>query len=124
MWPIPKYAILEAPSALGHVPEHRGVERAPDVLLGAGVADGLAARRAGRVAAEGYSPVRDPRTKILNPQALAGYSSVLADALDPQRARRWGRGLNRRWRAQRGQRLRSAGATSVPNRSRDERASA
>src|SRR5580658_10761454 len=78
---MPRYAILEAPSALGHVPEHRGVERAPDVLLGAGLADGLAARRAGRVAAEGYSPVRDPRTKILNPQALAGYSSVLADAL-------------------------------------------
>jgi len=44
---MPKYAILEAPSALGHVPEHRGVERAPDVLLGAGLADGLAARRAG-----------------------------------------------------------------------------
>jgi arginase len=81
MWHMPKYAILEAPSALGHVPEHRGVERAPDVLLGAGLADGLAARRAGRVPAEGYSPVRDPRTKILNPQALAGYSSVLADAL-------------------------------------------
>jgi arginase len=78
---MPRYAILEAPSALGHVPEHLGVERAPDVLLGAGLADGLAARRAGRVTAEGYSPVRDPRTKILNPQALAEYSSVLADAV-------------------------------------------
>jgi arginase len=78
---MPKYAVLEAPSALGHVPEHRGVERAPDVLLGAGLADGLTARRAGRVAAEGYSSVRDPRTQILNPQALADYSSVLADAL-------------------------------------------
>jgi arginase len=81
MWHVPKYAILEAPSALGHVPEHRGVERAPGVLLGAGLANGLAARRAGRVAAEGYSPVRDPQTKILNPQALADYSSVLADAV-------------------------------------------
>jgi arginase len=78
---MPKYAILEAPSALGHVPEHLGVERAPDVLLGAGLADGLAARRAGRVAAEGYSPVRDPETKILNPRALAGYSVILANAL-------------------------------------------
>jgi arginase len=78
---MPKYAILEAPSALGHVPEHRGVERAPEALLGAGLADGLAARRAGRVPAEGYSPVRDPRTKILNPQALADYSGALADAL-------------------------------------------
>lgn len=78
---MPKYAILEAPSALGHVPEHRGVEGAPDTLLRAGLADGLAARRAGRVAAEGYSPVRDPETEILNPRALANYSSVLADAV-------------------------------------------
>jgi arginase len=78
---MPKYAILAAPSALGHVPEHLGVERAPDVLLRAGLADGLAARRAGRVAAEGYSPLRDPQTKIMNPRALADYSSVLADAV-------------------------------------------
>jgi arginase len=78
---MPKYAILEAPSALGHVPEHLGVERAPEVLLRAGMADGLAARRAGRVAAEGYSPVRDPQTKIMNPQALSDYSSLLADAV-------------------------------------------
>jgi arginase len=33
------------------------------------------------VAAEGYSPVRDPQTKIMNPQALRDYSSLLADAL-------------------------------------------
>jgi arginase len=78
---MPKYAILAAPSALGHVPEHLGVERGPDVLLRAGLADGLAARRAGRVAAEGYSPLRDPQTKIMNPRALADYSSLLADAV-------------------------------------------
>jgi arginase len=76
-----KYAILEAPSALGHVPEHRGVERAPEVLLDAGLADGLAARRAGRVDATGYSPMRDPDTQIMNPRALSGYSTLLADAL-------------------------------------------
>jgi arginase len=76
-----KYAILAAPSALGHVPEHRGVERAPAVLLAAGLADGVTARRAGRVAAKGYSAMRDPQTKIMNPQALAEYSSVLADAV-------------------------------------------
>jgi arginase len=64
---MPRYAILEAPSALGHVPEHVDVERAPAVLLAAGLADGLAARRAGRVAAKGYSPLRDPQTKIMNP---------------------------------------------------------
>ncbi len=28
-----KFAVLEAPSALGDVPEHRGVERAPEALL-------------------------------------------------------------------------------------------
>lgn len=78
---MPRYAIVEAPSALGHVPEHLGVERAPGVLLRAGLADGLAARRAGRVAAEGYSPVRDPQTKIMNPQALRDYSSLLAGAV-------------------------------------------
>jgi arginase len=78
---MPRYAIVEAPSALGHVPEHLGVERAPEVLLRAGLADGLAARRAGRVPAEGYSPVRDSETKIMNPRQLSGYSSRLADAV-------------------------------------------
>jgi arginase len=78
---MPKYAILEAPSALGHVPEHLGVERAPAALLNAGLADGLAARRAGRVIAEGYSAIRDPGTGIMNPGALGPYSSLLADAV-------------------------------------------
>jgi arginase len=68
---MPRYAIVEAPSALGHVPEHLGVERAPEVLLGAGLADGLAARRAGRVEAPGYSAERDPQTKVMNPWRAA-----------------------------------------------------
>jgi arginase len=78
---MPKYAILEAPSALGHVPEHRGVERAPRVLLHAGLADGLGARRAGQVAAAGYNAERDPGTEIMNPDAIASYSTLLADAV-------------------------------------------
>jgi arginase len=78
---MPEYAILEAPSALGHVPEHLGVERAPRALLAAGLADGLAARRAGQVPAERYSAARDPATKVMNPQALNRYSSLLADAV-------------------------------------------
>jgi arginase len=78
---MPTYAILEAPSALGHIPEHRGVERAPGVLLGAGLADGLAAPRAGRVEAAGYSAVRDPGTNVMNPQAISDYSALLADAV-------------------------------------------
>jgi arginase len=76
-----RYAIVEAPSALGHVPEHLGVERAPEVLLRAGLADGLAARRAGRVDAPGYSAERDPRTEVMNPHAISSYSSLLADAV-------------------------------------------
>ena len=78
---MPRYAIVEAPSALGHIPEHLGVERAPEVLLGAGLADGLAARRAGRVDAAGYSAERDPQTKVMNPQAISDYSQSLADAV-------------------------------------------
>jgi arginase len=78
---MPRYAIVEAPSALGHVPEHLGVERAPEVLLGAGLADGLAARRAGRVEAAGYSAERDYGTHIMNPQAIRDYSPLLADAV-------------------------------------------
>ena len=76
-----RYAIVEAPSALGHIPEHLGVERAPEVLLRAGLADGLAARRAGRVEAPGYSAERDPRTEVMNPHAISSYSSLLADAV-------------------------------------------
>jgi arginase len=78
---MPRYAIIEAQSALGHVPEHLGVERAPSVLLGAGLADGLPARRAGSVVAADYSATRDPQTEVMNPQALADYSSELADAV-------------------------------------------
>jgi arginase len=78
---MPRYAIVEAPSALGHVPEHLGVERAPEVLLGAGLADGLAARRAGRIEAAGYSADRDDATHVMNPQAIRDYSPLLADAV-------------------------------------------
>ena len=84
---MPRYAIVEAPSALGHVPEHMGVQRAPEVLLGAGLADGLAARRAGRVEAAGYSAERDPQTKVMNPQAINDYSPLLASLLTATRSR-------------------------------------
>ena len=76
-----RFAVLEAPSALGHIPEHLGVERAPEFLLEAGLADGLAARPAGRVEAPGYSPDRDPETQIMNPKALSRYSPLLAEAV-------------------------------------------
>jgi hypothetical protein len=75
-------AILEAPSALGHIPEHLGVERAPGVLLDYGLADGLDARRAGRLPARGYSGARDLQTMVMNPQPLHNYSRSLADAVE------------------------------------------
>jgi arginase len=74
-------AILEAPSALGHVPEHRGVEKAPARLLEEGIADGLGAVIAGRVDAPGYAAGRDPETKMMNVEPLVAYSSRLADAV-------------------------------------------
>jgi arginase len=74
-------AVLEAPSALGHVPEHRGVELAPARLLEEGIAEGLGAVVAGRVEAPGYSAERDPETKVMNVEPLVAYSSRLADAV-------------------------------------------
>ena len=67
---VPQLA-REAPAALGHVPERLWVERAPEVLLKAGLADGLAAGLAGQVESTGYSAERDPGTKVVNPQAIS-----------------------------------------------------
>ncbi|KGM32955.1 hypothetical protein, partial [Inquilinus limosus] len=58
----PRYAIVEAPSVLGLFP--KGVERLPEALLGAGLADRLGARRAGRVEPPAYDPRRDPATGL------------------------------------------------------------
>jgi arginase len=77
-----RYAILEAASALGHVPEHVGVERAPGVLLDAGLADGLGARRAGCLPGIGYTGVQDPETLVIDPLPLRDYSIALADELE------------------------------------------
>jgi arginase len=76
-----RFAVIEAPSALGHIPTHQGVARTPDVLLDAGLADRLRARRAARVPAPPYNPERDPETGILNPAGLREYSIALADAV-------------------------------------------
>jgi arginase len=78
---MPGIAILEAPSALGHVPEHRGVEKAPARLLEEGIAEGLGAVAAGRVEATCYSAARDPQTQVMNVEPLVEYSSRLADAV-------------------------------------------
>jgi arginase len=72
-----RYAVIEAPSVLGLFP--RGVERLPDALLEAGLADALDARRAGCVEPLPYDPRRDPVTGLLNSAGLRDYAHRLAD---------------------------------------------
>jgi arginase len=76
-----RFAIVEAPSVLGLFP--KGVETLPDALLGAGLAERLAARHAGRVEPPAYDDRRDPETRLLNPHGLVQYSIALADRLEP-----------------------------------------
>ena len=76
-----RFAIVEAPSVLGLFP--KGVETLPDALLGAGLADRLDARRAGRVEPPAYDARRDPESGLLNPRGLADYAVMLADKLEP-----------------------------------------
>ncbi|MFD8154803.1 arginase family protein [Streptomyces sp. NPDC059720] len=73
-------AIVEAPSVLGLRPT--GVEELPGALLGAGLAEGLGAVRAGRVEPPPYDPERDPATGLLNADGIAAYSGALADAVE------------------------------------------
>ena len=74
------YAIVEAPSVLGLFPG--GVERLPEALLEAGLADRLNARRAGQVVPPPYDPKRDTVTGLLNPTGLRDYAHQLAMATD------------------------------------------
>jgi arginase len=74
---VTRYAIVEAPSVLGLFP--RGVERLPEALLDAGIADQLEARRAGRVTSPAYDPAHDAATGLLNPAGLRDYALRLAD---------------------------------------------
>jgi arginase len=60
----------------------RAVEQVDrDGNVDVGAADGLAARRAGRVEAAGCSAERDSATQVMNPQAIRDYSPLLADAV-------------------------------------------
>jgi arginase len=78
---MPRIAVVEAPCALGHVAEHRGVEGAPGRLLRAGITAGLDADHAARVEAPGYNAERDPGTGFMNPAALIAYAPRLADVV-------------------------------------------
>ena len=74
------YAIIEAPSTLGL--RAKGVEQLPDRLLGHGLAERLAARRAVRLKQPPQVDIRDPETRILNANAIADWSVTLADAVE------------------------------------------
>ena len=75
------YAVVEAPSVLGLFPG--GVEQLPEALLGAGLADALGARHAGRIEPPPYDRARDSATGLLNPYGLRDYAHALADAVTP-----------------------------------------
>ncbi|WP_240493496.1 arginase family protein [Pandoraea sp. ISTKB] len=76
-----KFAIIEAPSVLGHIPTHLGVAKMPEALLEAGLAKRLNARHAGRVESPEWRAERDPETGVMNPSAINEYSSSLADVI-------------------------------------------
>jgi arginase len=77
-WSIAGYVIIEAPSILGLFPG--GVERLPEALLAAGLADTLEARHGGRVSPLPYDSRRDTVTGVLNPTGLRDYAQQLAAA--------------------------------------------
>jgi arginase len=74
-----RYAIIEAPSTLGLAGE--GVERLPERLLQLGLAQHIHARRVGPLPVPAKSAERDPRTGVLNADAIASWSPTLADAV-------------------------------------------
>jgi len=76
-----RYSVLEAPANLGL--RSTGVEHSPTTLLQLGLGRRLNARCAGRVEVPTYNFVRDPQTRMLNPENIADYAVTLADALEP-----------------------------------------
>jgi arginase len=78
------FAIIEAPSVLGLFP--KGVEKLPAALLEAGLAERLAATRAGRLEPPPYRSERDPDTKLRNPRGIRTYSVAIAHAVGDSRS--------------------------------------
>jgi arginase len=75
------FAIIEAPSVLGHIPTHLAVADMPHSLLKNGLADKLNARHAGRVESPPWHADRDPEANIMNPREINKYSVALADVV-------------------------------------------
>ena len=74
------YAVLQAPSTLGL--EADGVEELADRLLELGLARDIHARIAGRLTVPPKQSTRDPRTGVLNAEAIAAWSPKLAEAVE------------------------------------------
>jgi arginase len=72
--------IIEVPSPLGLRPD--GVQSAPAALRTAGLHARLGSPDEARVDVPPYSDVRDPQTRVLNPQGVAAVARGLADAVD------------------------------------------
>ncbi|MFP3787232.1 hypothetical protein, partial [Burkholderia sp. SIMBA_024] len=64
------FAIIEAPSVLGHIPTHLAVADMPNAMLDAGLQERLKARHAGRVESPQWRPERDPETQLMNAQEI------------------------------------------------------
>jgi arginase len=71
--------IVQAPSHLGlRAP---GVERLPEALLAAGLAERLGAEHGERLPVPAFDPDIDPGTGLLNPRGLRDHAVRLADAV-------------------------------------------
>lgn len=79
-------AIIEAPSVLGL--DGTGVNQLGEALLEAGLGSRLGARTIARVDAPPQNPARHPEHGLLNADALAHYTVMLANAVEPVLARR------------------------------------
>ena len=83
---LPRYTIIDAPSILGLGPT--GVEHLPEALKGSGLMKKLNAEYAGCFQPSiSYDPYRDPKTQIMNADAIKAFSLQLADVVSVEISR-------------------------------------
>ena len=83
---MPRYTIIDAPSILGLRPT--GVERLPKALKESGLMRKLNAEYAGCVQpSSSYDSYRDPKTQILNADAIKAFSLQLAEVVSVEASR-------------------------------------
>jgi arginase len=86
VWSLPKYTIIDAPSILGLRPT--GVEHLPSALKESGLIGKLNAEYAGCVQpSSSYDSYRDPKTQILNAEAIKAFSLQLAKVVSVEASR-------------------------------------